>query len=162
MKISRTPARLLWEGKLIRYMKELSGKKVLEVGCAMNTYSTYCNATNTIVRTDVKPSPRVDRVEDVTSLSFENNSFDVIILSNVLEHVYYFQKAVDECFRVLKRGGEIVVIVPFLFPLHDEPGDYWRFSQHALQKLFEKFSFVKIENIGAKRLPFYYYAVAKK
>jgi hypothetical protein len=38
--------------------------------------------------------------------------------------------------RVLKPEGRIVVSVPFLFPIHDAPGDYWRFTKYGLRYLF--------------------------
>jgi hypothetical protein len=38
--------------------------------------------------------------------------------------------------RVLKPDGRIIVSVPFLFPVHDAPHDYWRFTKYALEYLF--------------------------
>ena len=50
--------------------------------------------------------------EDITNTSFENNSFDIIICSHILEHVAEDIKAMQELFRILKPGGFALIQVP--------------------------------------------------
>jgi SAM-dependent methyltransferase len=50
--------------------------------------------------------------EDITALKFENNSLDLIISSDVLEHVPRLDKAFSESARVLKPGGAHLFTVP--------------------------------------------------
>ncbi len=50
--------------------------------------------------------------EDITHLSFEDNTFDIIICSHVLEHVEDDKKAFNEIHRVLKHKGIAIIIVP--------------------------------------------------
>lgn len=57
-------------------------------------------------------APNVDRKEDITALSFEDESFDFIYCSNVLEHVPDDLAAMGELNRVLCRGGVAVIQVP--------------------------------------------------
>jgi SAM-dependent methyltransferase len=52
------------------------------------------------------------RKEDITSLSFNDNFFDIIICSHVLEHIEDDRQAVREIYRVLKPGGIAIIIVP--------------------------------------------------
>ncbi len=49
---------------------------------------------------------------DLTSLSFSDNSFDVVICNHVLEHIQDEGKALSEIFRVLKPGGWAIIQVP--------------------------------------------------
>ena len=59
---------------------------------------------------------------DVTNLSFEDSSFDLIISFDVFEHIDNDQKCIDECFRVLRKGGNLVFTVPsckFIFSSYD-------------------------------------------
>jgi len=64
---------------------------------------------------DMKSGTFVNNIrhEDSTKLSFENNSFDLYISNDVFEHVFDFEKAFMESFRVLKRHGKMIFHVPF-------------------------------------------------
>ena len=50
-------------------------------------------------------------VQDIRAISFEDNSFDMVICSEVLEHVPNFEKVIKECYRILKPGGVITAQV---------------------------------------------------
>lgn len=73
---------------------------------------------------------------DVTSLPFSNDSFDVVICSEVLEHIEDHRRSVAELVRVLRPGGNLVVTVPRFWPericwaisrdYHSEPGGHIR------------------------------------
>ncbi len=88
------------------------------------------------VGVDVAGGAGVDVVASVYKLPFKNDSFDLALCLSVLEHLEEPLKAVSEIRRVVKNGGKIIVSVPFLFPIHDAPGDYWRFTKFGLQKMF--------------------------
>lgn len=53
--------------------------------------------------------------EDVTNLSFSDNSIDLYISNDVLEHVHDYKKAFYEAYRVLKCGGKFIFHIPFYF-----------------------------------------------
>ena len=80
----------------------------------------------------------------------KNNFCDGILCINVLEHVFNFQNVVNEAFRVVKPGGVIVSVTPFLFSVHESPHDYFRYTRGALEKIFQKAGFreVEIKEIG--------------
>jgi SAM-dependent methyltransferase len=63
----------------------------------------------------------------------------------VLEHLEEPEKAVRECFRVLKPGGVALYSVPFIWHLHEEPRDFYRFSKYGLSYLFDKAGFEIVE-----------------
>ena len=56
----------------------------------------------------------------------EESSFDTVVSMNTLEHIFDARSALDQMYRVLKPGGELVLSVPFLFPVHGHPDDYFR------------------------------------
>jgi len=97
------------------------------------------------------------RNEDVTRLTFEDNTFDFILSFDVFEHVPDYLKAIRECLRCLKPGGQLLLSVPFdsksqnniarakidsqgelkfLFPPPRVP---WRSFKSARQPLFSSF-----------------------
>jgi len=81
-------------------------------------------------------------VTDIQSLTnYHDETYDVAIIDQVIEHVPDPRKAVRELKRVLKKDGWLIVTAPFLVPVHDNPrNDYWRFTETGLRKLVEGFA----------------------
>lgn len=86
---------------------------------------------------------------DVTRLPFSDGSFDVVVCSEVLEHIVENRRAVAELVRVLKPAGDLIVTVPRFLPericwalstaYHREPGGHIRiFKKVALLKLLKE------------------------
>ncbi len=73
---------------------------------------------------------------DGQRLPFASGSFDSVVLLDVLEHLSAPSDAMAEAHRVLKPGGVLVMQVPFLYPLHDQPHDFQRWTEHGLRALF--------------------------
>lgn len=72
-------------------------------------------------------------------------SFDSAVCTAVLEHVEEPERALRECYRVLKPGGVAIYSVPLIWHLHEEPKDFYRFSKYGLKYLFEKTGFEVVE-----------------
>lgn len=66
---------------------------------------------------------------------------DVVLCEQVLEHTEDPLRAVQNLFSLLRLGGYAVVSVPFLVRVHNEPGDYWRFTPAGLRVLLERAGF---------------------
>lgn len=81
----------------------------------------------------------IDRHDDITALSFPDNHFNAVVCWSVLEHVPEPQRAIAELWRVLKPGGMIWVQLPFLFPYHADPHDYWRVTPQGLRMWMRDF-----------------------
>ncbi len=75
----------------------------------------------------------------------EDESFDSAICTAVLEHLEEPEQALRECFRVLKKKGTAIYSVPFIWHLHEEPRDFYRYSKYGLKYLFEKVGFEIVE-----------------
>ena len=74
--------------------------------------------------------------------------FDAIVTDQVLEHVAEGPfLAMQESFRVVKRGGLVVHATVFSYPIHGCPNDYWRFTPQALDALVKPYGRV-IESGG--------------
>lgn len=116
----------------------------LDLGCGNKPYeSWYKPLTTSQIGCDIIQSDknRVDVLCPATALSFEDNSFDSILCTQVLEHVFEHDKLISEVFRVLRPGGNIILTVPFAWELHEEPYDFFRYTKHGLKQLFEKAGF---------------------
>lgn len=82
---------------------------------------------------DVVPGPNVDTVGDAHQISrmYPPESFDAVMSISVLEHLLMPWKFVVELNRVLKVGAIGIFATHQCWPLHDEPWDFWRFSDNA-------------------------------
>jgi SAM-dependent methyltransferase len=85
----------------------------------------------------------IDRHDDVEDLKFPDASFHAAVCWSVLEHVRQPQKAISELQRVLEPGGLIWIQVPFLFPYHESPDDYWRTTPAGLRLWMADFEEVR-------------------
>jgi SAM-dependent methyltransferase len=94
---------------------------------------------------DVDPETSPDVVADlcVHDLGPEG-SFTHVVLSEVLEHLHSPQDAIDRIHRALERKGTLVVTVPFVFPIHARPHDYYRYTRFGLSHLLRAFEDVSI------------------
>jgi SAM-dependent methyltransferase len=95
----------------------------------------------------------VDEIMDVHNLHLPDNSVGTIICSSVLEHVENPIKAIEEFKRVLKSNGIIIITVPFIFPVHSYPNDYWRFTPECMRTLFKDFRYVDVQYSGGEVMP---------
>ncbi len=75
----------------------------------------------------------------------DDASFDCALCTAVLEHLEEPGKAIAECSRILKLGGVAICTAPFIWNLHEEPRDFFRFSKYGLAYLFETNGFKILE-----------------
>lgn len=59
--------------------------------------------------------------------------FDLVLCTEVLEHVLDWPKAWENLSRLLAPGGRLIITCPHVYPLHEEPYDFWRPTMHALR-----------------------------
>tara|TARA_A100001011_G_C14155279_1_gene775789 strand:- start:368 stop:928 length:561 start_codon:yes stop_codon:yes gene_type:complete len=98
----------------------------------------------------------------------ENDRFDIVVCTEVIEHTLNPFDAVKEIHRVLKIGGKTLISVPFNFRIHGPLPDCWRISEHGLRALFNEESGFHInaldalETKGRFLMPIHYTMIAEK
>lgn len=129
---------------------------LLDLGCGKAPlYLVYRDLTTSQVCVDWERSMHegaiVDYVMDLNlKLDFRDNTFDTILLTDVLEHISSPEILFDEMARILKTDGKIILSVPFLYWLHEEPYDFYRFTEYKLRQFCEarKLEVLAIEVYG--------------
>jgi SAM-dependent methyltransferase len=96
-----------------------------------------------VVQLDVKQYENVDVVADAETMSatLPAASFDFIVSTSMIEHTRHPWRVFTEAFTLLDIGGILYVDAPWMYPLHGEPQDYFRFSEACLRNLVEEAGF---------------------
>lgn len=110
---------------------------IIDVGGGQSKYKKILKYKN-YISTDIE-----DRIGDGSvvivdankGLPFKTASADLVICTEVLEHLHTPSAAVAEMYRVLKPGGKIVITVPFVWPEHEAPVDFYRYTQWGVTHL---------------------------
>ena len=77
-------------------------------------------------------------------LPFSDQSYDIVLCSQVLEHSFNPEQLLAEMYRVLRPGGFVVLSIPFLWPEHEMPFDSQRYTSPGLKSILEKVGFTKV------------------
>lgn len=154
-------------GALIASLVGGPGQRVLDVGCRTGALTQYYAAGNDVVGVDVdrdaleRARERLG-IETVWSdaeegLPFDEASFDVVVMGEILEHLADPAAAVGNVRRVLRPGGAFIGSVPNAFrlksrvayargryPVDWDPTHLQLFTPEALRRLLERFEAVEI------------------
>ena len=130
--------------KLVKCIKETSGKAILDVGCGEKPYKGFFQEPNSYVGID-----RRAKTADVKSigefLPFVDSSFDTVLCTQVLEHVENSEKVLSEFNRILEDNGVLILSTHGVWVEDHEPTDYWRWTLTCLKKIFEAADFEVLE-----------------
>ncbi len=108
-----------------------SGARVLDVGagfCRYRDYFSHCEYESQDFCQYQGPEwnyGKIDYVCDITEIPVPNESFDVILCTEVLEHVPEPIKAISEFSRILRRGGKLLITAPLGCGIHQAPYIYY-------------------------------------
>jgi len=138
--------RLLYDS-LKKNAAELSGK-ILDFGCGSKPYEhLFVNATEYIgidyeIEGRTENLDKIDFFYDGKHIPFEDNTFDSILCTEVLEHVFNIDELLSEFHRVLKPNGKAIITTPFMWEEHEMPHDFARYTSVAVIFLYEKHNFL--------------------
>jgi SAM-dependent methyltransferase len=133
------------------------GRRVLDVGSSAGSFAGRSRFTGArqalsdatlVASVDVNARATPSVVADGHELPFASESFDVVLANNVIEHLHDPAVGVAEMRRVLRPGGDLLFTIPFLYPIHESPHDYTRFTVHGLRRLFRDFADADIRERG--------------
>ena len=119
------------------------GKVLLDLGCGPPEARRAVREIecSQYVGVDFLLDTRPDVVTIINCLCLRDSSIDSISCVMLLEHVYRPHEVIAEMFRVLRPGGCVRVVVPFVWQYHGYPDDYFRYTHTALRRMFEEAGF---------------------
>jgi SAM-dependent methyltransferase len=139
------------EASLLQCRQYVRGK-LLDVGCGSKPYKdTYFSQAASYVGVDYKTeNSEPDIVASALALPLDDQSFDTVVSTELLEHVPDPLRALREMYRVLKAGGYLILSTPMYWPRHEVPYDFFRYPYDGLLYLIKEseFELVRIFNRG--------------
>lgn len=127
---------------------------LIDLGCGLvPLYGEYSSHVSSVVTADWPmshhPQPYTDVFLDLgNSLPLGDSTFDTVILSDVLEHVPRPEYLWSEVCRLLRAGGKIIGNTPFLYPIHEEPHDFFRYTEYGIRNSVD-FAGMRLEGLVA-------------
>lgn len=141
--VGRALSRKLTRVTLDRFITaHASTARTLDIGAQNGPYAALFPNR---VGLDITRGHGVRIIGDAQALGIRDDAFPVVLCTEVLEHLPEPQRAIDEMFRVLAPGGTLLLTTRFLFPIHDAPHDYFRFTKYGLRYLLRRFEILELQ-----------------
>jgi SAM-dependent methyltransferase len=138
-------AYLTWASPLMRgRIIDLGGKRARRRGHFQAVENDQAQWTFV----NIDPGTAPDLLCDVTSVPLPDDQADCVLCTEVLEHLPDPRACVREANRLLRTGGYLIASVPFMYPVHPDPGDFQRFAPDGLRLLLGSFAQVDIRPMG--------------
>jgi SAM-dependent methyltransferase len=118
-----------------------AGALILDAGAGDSPYRpllSHCRyEAADFVKLD-KPYAEQTYVCDLTAIPVEDERFDCVVFNQVMEHVPEPGTVLRELRRVLKPGGLLFYSAPLFYEEHEQPYDFFRYTQFGVRYLFDK------------------------
>ena len=126
------------------------GGLLLDIGCGRKPYAALTRGlAERHIGVDHPASQHgraaLDAASSAYRLPFRDGTFRSVLSTSVLEHLEEPAAALREACRVLEPGGVAVYVTPFLWHVHEEPRDFYRYTRYGLKHLFGAAGFTQVE-----------------
>jgi len=129
-----------------KYFENINSGIICDFGCGDKPYKVFCNKEVQYIGIDIdRDNDNADIFASVCDrIPLADDFADYCVSFYVLEHVAEPQKKVLEMYRILKKGGEIFMLVPLYWEEHEKPYDFFRFTRFGIEYLLKKGGFKDI------------------
>ena len=138
-----------------KILKTLNDSVILEIGSGDSNIGTLINSSNQLIKLDYPATnQRYNQAPDIfadsAKLPVADSSVDTALFLEVAEHVAHDKESIQEIYRILKPGGKFYFSIPFIYPMHDQPYDFRRYTLHGIKSLLSEngFEILKIIRHG--------------
>lgn len=144
-----TLTRKAYEKTIPELLKRKTKYNILDYGCGTKPYEyLFEGYLNKYIGADVGDNPKADvKIELGEKLPLNDMEFDIVLSSQVLEHVQDVDQYMRECNRILKENGYLLLSTHGTWQYHASPHDYYRWTHIGLKHLLESYGFTVEKNI---------------
>jgi SAM-dependent methyltransferase len=125
--------------------------RLLDLGCGdVPYYGMYRERASEVLCVDWSASTHghqhIDLEADLNAaLPLADQSFETVLLADVLEHIHEPERLLAEIHRLLVPSGKLLCMTPFLYQVHEGPHDYYRYTRFALERLCARAGLAVVE-----------------
>ena len=133
--------------ELVRDLASKSGGEVFDYGCGGAPYRSFFTHCKRYVGADIQAGPAVDQVLLADGTTGEPEaSYDLVLSTQVLEHIENPEAYLGECYRILRPGGRLILTTHGMFEEHGCPYDFHRWTSRGLEEQLLKAGFLVVES----------------
>jgi SAM-dependent methyltransferase len=128
--------------------------KLVDYGCGIKPYYNFFSPyISKYIGADIEGNPDADLIlSKDNTIPLNNNSVEILLSNQVLEHVDSPDLYLQECYRILKQDGLFIISSHGYWIYHPDPVDYWRWTSAGLQKIITLHGFNIVECTGVMGL----------
>lgn len=120
-----------------------------DLGCGTKPYEVYfkqyCDSYVGVDWSDTLHDLKADVVSDLNKpFPIDDEVADTLVSFSVMEHLCEPQLFLNESYRILKQEGVFILQVPFMWHVHEEPYDFYRFTEYGLKYMFNKAGYTNV------------------
>jgi SAM-dependent methyltransferase len=131
--------------RLARDTAETPCPLVLDVGCGHKPYRECFGNVRYLGMDFTAEDSSPDFLGNACKIPVRTGSVDIVLCTQVIEHVPEPAEMLSELHRVLRPGGYLILTGPMYWPLHEEPFDFYRFTKYGFMYLLKKSGFSSSE-----------------
>jgi len=117
---------------------DIGGKKTNKKGL----FKPPTNKVETWEYVNIDQSTNPDYLCPADAINVQDMTFDIVILTEVLEHLENPEQVLQEVQRVLKEQGKLIISMPFLYPIHGDPDDFQRWTPSKIRQVLRQNNFL--------------------
>lgn len=119
--------------------------RVLDAGAGPCPYKSFFSHAKYEATDYVDPHNILDFTCMLDNIPKGSNTYDAVLSTEVMEHVEYPQKVMNEMYRILKKGGKLYLTTPQGWMIHQAPHNYYYFTLYGLESLLKNAGFSKFK-----------------
>ena len=152
VRLSISYRRAILNTLLHKWQTQVQGT-VLDVGGIKGNPLGFISAESNVRKwlyLNIRPTHAPDIVADGAHTPLSAEAIDTVLCLETLEHVHDPLRVMREMSRVLRPAGRLLLSVPFLYRIHSAPNDFWRFTEHQVQRMAKEadLEIMHIERVG--------------
>lgn len=124
------------------------GSEILDIGGKKNNKRGFFNIEDSDLKVkylNIEMADEPDILAKAEEMPVKEGTFDGAILGEVIEHIYNPTIVLHEAFRILKKGGALLITTPFMFHVHGDPYDFGRYTDEWYRQKLSEIGFKRIE-----------------
>ncbi len=131
-------------GSISLFAPYFSKKKFISIDCSTKKILKRGSYNKKFVQNNQLIKIPITKYNSHEKIEIPKKSIDLIIIPNLLHHIYDYEKLFKQCKSFLKKNGSLYIFEPLIRELHQKPDDYFRFTPFGIKKLLHNLGFKKI------------------